>query len=699
MSPRRAKPYGVKMSIFITQQEIDAFNKKRRTPDGANLYWGMLNRVKKYSESPGMVNFETNTEWWHNATEYLTEAAWVVKCGPKNEDLRNWLRGVTLDICRRSEDEWVGPFFRSHNSEPKRGHLETAHLSIAISVVYDVCPEIFNDSELLEIKGILKNVAIPLCREWLKHNKYLANWRCILLAGVSTAAAVIDDKDILEWCITEYKYALNVVQHDGTYAESLQYSNYCYFGLMFSYESLVRRMPELVGDISLIPYAKAVDWFVHSYMYNKPLEGWGAYPRPRSVNFNDSNAIFGADPDLLMHIASRVKEHMPDKAALARWMFDTLYPDYPAQGPFDRNTFGFINRYSFFTMVFYGHAADSKSPSELGLPIAARFDNGNYLARSSWEDSKTVLGFSGAPEPLMAPGHQHADVNSFMLAHNKERLLVDAGHSCYRNLMRQYEKSTAAHNTCVFVAKVKAEGMDLQKNQFSVKHLQQGYCSVRQILPNYEVGDPIVSEAKHLICERKDDVTVFGSDAGALYGAPLKKFERFTILCGENVLFVIDRIEADSPVSTTWNWLLNNRDGLLEFKLVYPDRLVARRGNAGMKIFHLGEADLSGPHYGYVHDAYHPLPNQAGEGKPGSGMVFRWDSGSCESFVRIHAIAVDTYGLVAEWHLKDATETSCSLDNGLNKNWSINVEDDIFVVEEKVSGRKYEFDVLNGKIK
>lgn len=680
------------MSIFITQEEKDAFLVKRKTPEGANLYWGMINRVKKYAEAPGMVNFETNTEWWHNATEYLTEGAWVVKCGYKTSDLGCWLRGVTLDICRRSEDDWVGPFFRDHTREPKKGHLETAHLSIAVAVVYDTCPDIFNDAELREIEGVLKNVAIPQCMEWIKLNSQLANWRCIMLAGVATAAAVIDDKETLKWCLDEYKFALNVVQKDGSYAESLQYSNYCYFGLMYTYESLVRRMPELLGDMSLIPYAKAIDWFVQSYMYKKPLGGWGAYPRPRSVNLNDSHAIFGADPDLLMHISARVKEYMPEKAALATWMFNELYPEYPAQGPFDRNSFGFLNRYSFFSMIFYGVAADPKSPTELGLSPFARFDNGNYLARSSWKDSKTVIGFSGAPEALMAPGHEHADVNSFILAHNKERLLADAGHSCYRNTWRHYETSTSSHNTCVFQADIKVSGDDLQENLFKRKYLEQKTCSKRQILENREVGAPIISEAKHLMCERRDDVTVFGTDAGGLYEEPLSKFERFTVLCGENVVFVIDRIEAETPVSTIWNWLLNNRDGLLEFKLVYPDRLIARRGNAGMKMFHIGNAKLSGPYYAYMHDAYHPLPNQQGEGKPGSGMLFKWQSEATKSLVRIHAIAVDSYGLVAQWHLKDAVENSCSLDNGVNKNWSIEVKDDIFIIQEKYSGRKYEFE-------
>jgi hypothetical protein len=57
--------------------------------------------------------------------------------------------------------------------------------------------------------------------------------------------------------------------------------------------------------------------------------------------------------------------------------------------------------------------------------------------------------------------------------------------------------------------------------------------------------------------------------------------------------------------------------------------------------------------YAYVHDAYHPLPAQQGEGRPGSGLIFRWQEreGEIERVV-VHAIAVDEYGAIAGWDLQ-----------------------------------------------
>jgi hypothetical protein len=67
-------------------------------------------------------------------------------------------------------------------------------------------------------------------------------------------------------------------------------------------------------------------------------------------------------------------------------------------------------------------------------------------------------------------------------------------------------------------------------------------------------------------------------------------------------------------------------------------------------MIHLGEGRLSGPVYAHVHDAYHPEPNQLGEGRPGSGMLYRWiEPAAVQSRLVVHAFAVDDYGVVGDW--------------------------------------------------
>jgi hypothetical protein len=167
---------------------------------------------------------------------------------------------------------------------------------------------------------------------------------------------------------------------------------------------------------------------------------------------------------------------------------------------------------------------------------------------------------------------------------------------------------------------------------------------------------------------------------------------RFWCLAGLNVLFIVDKIDASIPVRTTWNWVLNNRDNLLEYKVLKPDRIFVRRGNAGMKLFHLSNGRLNGPAYGYVHDAYHPLPNQLGEGKPGSGLIFRWQEAQKQtSRLAVHAIALDDYGAIADWHLH-RDEHQIELEGpGAEVCWRLSIQESpvILTLEEKVSGQKW----------
>jgi hypothetical protein len=672
------------MSIFFTDTEIEIVNKNRSLPDYRNLYWGMFNRVQKYCDSPGLPNSDTSTGWWHHSAEYLSEAAFIYKLTMRDDKLKAWLRSVTLEIVRRPDDDWIGPFFRDHQSSPKYGNLETAHLSIAVSLVIDLCSEIFSTEEINEIKDKLINTAVPLCINWLKSNLHLSNWRCILLAGIAVPAAVLDERKLLDFVAREYKICLETIQDDGSYAESLQYANYSYWGIMFIYESLIRSNPELANTISCSRYAKAARWFVHSFFYNKPLAGWGAYPLPRFANFNDSGAVFSVDPDLLMHISCRAKDTIPEEAGLAKWLFDKLYAKYPSQGPFDRNTFGFFNRYSFFSMIFYLQSTPSLAPEEIEMLLTKRYNNGDCLTRNSWEKGKTILAFKGAPDGLNAPGHLHADLNSLILVHNKERLLVDPGHSCYRNVIHDYEISTKAHNTCTFVL---PDG----------RELQQRTCASRKIFKSGEITPPVECRAKHLIAERIDEVTVFGSDAANSYGEPLEKFERFCILCGEHALFIVDRIEASEAVHVNWNWLFNNRDERLEYKFAGTDKMVIRRGNAGMKFFHLSTTGVKGPKYGYVHDAYHLLPGQLGEGKTGSGLHFTWYTETAvNSCVRVHAVALDSYGMVAAWHLVNESDGSASW-KGEQEEWNLKVDQNKFIIVEKSTDRTFIVSRINNK--
>lgn len=164
------------------------------------------------------------------------------------------------------------------------------------------------------------------------------------------------------------------------------------------------------------------------------------------------------------------------------------------------------------------------------------------------------------------------------------------------------------------------------------------------------MGPPVAPRGRLLLLQRIDEATAIVSEAGALYGEPIEEFTRLWIQAGPNALFVVDRIRACRPVRTVWNWLLNNGGGASEFELRGGHTLIMRRGLAGVMLAHGSEGRLGGPVHAVMHDAYHPEPDKQGEGRSGSGMLYRWTEPQARTArLAVHAVGVDDYGLIADW--------------------------------------------------
>lgn len=684
------------MPLFLTATEAAALSDARSREPLRSFYWTLVNRVERRAASPGLGDHSVTTDWWHHAAEYLTDAAMARAIFPKpSANLDAWLRDVTLSLVRRPIDDWVGPPFRDHAVTPPSGHLETAHLAWGVAVVLDLAPELFTDAERIEITTTLREKGLALCERWLAAHTHLANWRCVLNAGAAAVAAVLDDRPAMERAAAEFRRCVDVFQPDGSHSESLQYGNYAAYTLMIAREALVRRDPALDASLPFAPYALKSRWNAASLFYQKPLSGWGAHPRPRSANFNDSAALYRPSADLLLHIAARARDAHPTEAGLARWLFDTLYTPCLEQGPHDLASFGFVNDFGFLTFPLFAQAAAALTPEAAGLTLAEAFSCGDILVRDAWPETggRTILAIRGAAAPLHGPGHLHGDLNSFILVHNRERLLLDPGHSCYRNLIHDLEGSSLTHNTCTFTIEGSGGGPALQEDLLKGHILQQSRSAKRHFDPSSGISAPPVHRGgRRLLCARKGEVTAIASEVAALYGPPITEFTRFWFLCGPHALFIVDRILSDRPVKTSWSWLLNNRDDQLDLKLLRPDRLVARRGRAGMKLFHLGGGAFQEPLHAYVHDAYHPRPHQLGEGKPGSGALVRWtEKSAATARTVVHAICMDDPGTIGGWHLKTGEGFAALESPGATELWKLDYAADAsrFTLTETVSGENY----------
>jgi Heparinase II/III-like protein len=655
------------MSIFLSDTEkttiLNGINDEKSLI--SVFFHALQKRVYKRVSWGNLLGSNATTIWWHSAAEYLSDAAmsYALKQTP---ELAVWINKETLEIVRKSTYDWVGPEFRDH-SEPFTGHLETAHLCWGVSAVYDLAKGAFSENEQQEIKTALQEKGIVLCRRWLDKNIHLANWRSILFSGAMVSAVVLEDEKTVNELLPEFELCQNALQEDGSYGESLQYGNYLLLALTFAKEAVLRI--NNVGKVqNLADVGKSLSWFATSMFYAKPLNGWGDEIRARAANFNDSAAIFRPSGDILLHIAAR-SENETEKG-LAKWMFEKYYAPVPSQGPHDLATLGMRNDWGFLTLPLLTYEAKSISPEEANLPLTTIFSNGNGFIRDTW-NGKTIIATNGGSQPLNGLGHLHGDLNSFILAHNSERLLADPGHSCYRNLIHGLESSSQTHNTCTFL--IEKESLGLQEDLAKASLLEQKSVFPRRIIVDGKGGEKIDRGDKLLICAKDDVISVIGSEVGKAYGNPIQNFSRFWILAGSNVLFIIDLISADYPVITLWNWVVNNRDG----KTVWQkdkNCLTVQKNNAGMKLFHGGNGSFSFPFHGFLHDAYHPEPNQLGEGSSGDSYIFRFtEKEKLSTRTVVHAIALDEPNALINWNL-EINENNYTLKSD-TRNWTLQLND------------------------
>ena len=584
-----------KKALFQPEGELDGQAKA--------LFDAIRKRALERTANPGLEDPKSTAQWWHYCSEYLTDAALVHAVKPSAK-IDSWLHDAVMDLVRRPVADWSGPPFRYYGGGPMVGGLETAHLTWSTAICLDMAGDLFSDAEKEEIRTALREKGMIPCKRYIDQSNFYHNWNCIVHAGFTVAAAVLEDAHALKEARDYFlRYALDHFQEDGSYGESLQYSNYAAYGLMLSHEALLRS--GMLKEPVEASYFGLPEWAAWARFYRKPVSGWPVEALlPRSANVGDSGATYRPSGDLLMHIAARSKKSV---AGLSSWLFNQSYLPLDAPAIHDMASFGFIPDFGFLSVLLASEAAAPVSAKEASLPLARAFSGGDAFLRSGWEDGSTVLAFRTSSEPRHAVAHLHGDVNSIILSYGGERFFVDPGHACYRNISRPLDTATSSHNTCTFTL---PDGTVLSQKGGKNRMFDT---------------NPLFLGGERLLCEDYGEVSVVANDAADLYGAPIREFSRYAVLCGSDAVFIVDRVKTDIPVKTTWNWLLNNRDGKLEYKVHQPSCLTAARGNAVIQLERTGApANLNGPSYALVHDAYHTLPGQFCEGKPGSGMSFRF---------------------------------------------------------------------------
>ena len=626
------------MGFFISESEVRELRSAPEDSHQKRFYNGLKNRTERNTKEDCLVQSTDTQEWYHLAWERMSDASfvWAVE---RPEPLGRWIRSRILELVRLSADDWIGPWYRKRGGPQPIGALETSHIALAVCEAYENCSDLFTEEELQEIKNAIREKGMILCKRFcegtVREKQHINNWFIVLLDGYGTCALVLDEKEEIGQAMEWARLAASLYSPND-YGESIQYSNYSNIHLTHFNEIAIRRgyPPE---ELEMDCYTRLMPWYASSFLHIKYIDSVDSLA-PRTLNFGDSAAIFRPSGDVLAHISARMKDRFRREAGLARWLLDTLNGEYYNLSS-ELATFGFVNQFQYYTILLYPCLSQPLTPGQAALSEVMAFDGGHVIARDRWENPRSVIAMAAGYQPYRVTSHRHLDQCSFQLVVGKERMLVDPGHCCYRLASQRKSCDESSHNTF----SIRKDGKPLKQRPVSGNIFKDG-----------PVGN------KRLYNQYMGDVLVVASDMAGLYDDIIRKAARFWIMKLPHMLFVIDIVEAEEPVGLCSHFVGNNRNNELKVHIYNPHRLVFRRGEEALKLFEIySETDgrISDTNlefdWTYVHDYYHPLPNQAGQGKEGSGLTYLWKSAEeGKKQIRIHSLAMEREADIKKWHVR-----------------------------------------------
>lgn len=642
------------MSIFIGKAEKERLLQADRTSLQWKCYAALKDRVSKNTVRDSLLQPEDTQEWYHLCWERISDASFAYYMEPE-ERLGKWLHARVMEIVEKSPEEWIGPWYRRRCPIPE-GYLETAHITLAVCEAVENCPSLFSTEERNAcLKSIREKGMFPcmrFCRRVVEEAGSINNWFMVTLNGFGTAAVLLQDMESVRLAV-EWSHVAAALYNKDSYGESVQYSNYASLHLSHLNEVLIRSGLVEQKALNLQCYTNLMNWYAASFLYCKPLRvGEPAYPR--TINFGDSAAIFRPSGDLLVQVAVRTKDQNRRAAGLASWLFQQVYAD-PALGPDELATFGFFNQYQYFSVLMLPDCPPPISPREAGLPTAMSFEGGQIILRDSWENTKAVVALQAGYRPYHVTAHRHRDQNSFQLVIGGERMLVDPGHCCYRLNSQREAVSELAHNTI----SLKRDGSILEQRLVGGNIFQQE-PSGNRLLADYTWGN----------------VHITASDMAGLHDDTVEMAVRIWILKLPHQMATVDIVKTREDMSLCTHFCVNNRDSRLLVHQYSEQRLVLRRGGQALKLFEMFSSTdgvVKPAKFDFdwtaMHTYYHPLPNQAGQGKEGSVCRYRWEDSPGREHIRIHTYAMDTSEAIIHWHVRLLPDDTVRMENPTADAW------------------------------
>ncbi len=624
------------MSLYIKEQHVKRFYETcKENPLQKHLYEVLRARTLKNTKEDTLVQQADTQEWYHLVWERMSDAAFLYHM-ERDQRLGKWIHDRTMEIVERPADDWIGPWYRTRNAAYQQSTLETAHIILAVCEAYINVSELFSEQETVEIRAALKEKGMIPCRRFLDvrwsqgvgGTWTIGNWSAVALNGYGTAAVVLGEEAEREHLL-ELEVFFSRMYNRDSYGESQQYSNYASLHLSYLHRVLMKAGWAEMSQLHTGCYVGLTEWYVYNFQRMKYVPEYEAV-LPRSFAFGDSSNLFRPTADILARIAVWAKRSHPKEAGLAAWLLQTIYREEKGL-PDELATFGFLNQFAYDTILMLPDMAEPITPREAGLPLRKEFEVGHIIARDDWQDAKMSLALAAGYKPLRVSGHRHRDQNSFQLSVGAERMLIDPGHCCYRLAAQKKSMDESSHNM-IYI-------------RYKDNVLQQKTVREGNVWEDRTPGNQL------LVLEEWKGMTIVVSDASDMYEQPVERAVRIWIFRLPYGVWVIDRVLAKEPVILGTSLVLNNRDNCLKTEVITAGEMLFQRKEESLHARVLSnqvdgtETEVKLKYdWTYLHDYYHPLPNQAGQGKEGSALTYIWEDtkeGLCHS--RIQLLTSDKY--------------------------------------------------------
>ena len=246
----------------------------------------------------------------------------------------------------------------------------------------------------------------------------------------------------------------------------------------------------------------------------------------------------------------------------------------------------------------------ASSPNEANTTLVNVSETGTVTIRDKQSENATVL-----RAQVDCDVRRHSNRNSFVLSYDGECYFTDSSGSEHQN-------------TWDFI--------DEQGNKYAQD--RSG-----------------MHAAKPAAYTSHGNFTVLTSDCAAAYGAHFKRAERVWITAFPHAMFMIDRVETDSPMKMTSHFVINNGDNGLTSKIKDSVRLVFRRGQGAIKFFTFTDENMELKHT--VHN--NPMTDSSGQDGECSVEIFDYVTDYATSHLIIHPFVMQETNEIVRWHIKN----------------------------------------------